>query len=115
MSDREEFESWYKREFGRAPTVTGYESDITWRAWQAAREQTSQECEGATVRWIDAEDRLPESEPDTWSHPVIALADNFEIFELSCMGNYWQRSKAFVDSGAEKVICWIPLPKLPED
>lgn len=78
-------------------------------------EHFKSEYEGATARWIDVGDRLPESKPDMWSEPVIALADNMKIFELSCMGSYWQRSKAFVDSGAQKVICWIPFPKLPEN
>lgn len=62
------------------------------------------------AEWISVEDGLPESKPDTWSDPVIALADNGEIFQLSCMGAYWQRSSAFVDSGATKVVGWIPFP-----
>jgi len=61
--------------------------------------------------WINVEDRLPESKPDMWSDPVIALADNGHIFELRCQGTYWQRSSAFIESGASKVICWIPFPE----
>jgi len=68
----------------------------------------------AFIKWIDVNERLPESNPDTWSDPVIALADNMEIFQLSCMGTYWQRSEAFVKSGAQKVIAWIPFPLLPD-
>jgi len=39
MSGREEFEKWYANNFDRRPTEVGYETDICWQAWQAAREQ----------------------------------------------------------------------------
>ena len=44
MSDREEFEKWYANNFNRRPTEVGYETDICWQAWQAAREQAVPEC-----------------------------------------------------------------------
>lgn len=40
---------------------------------------------------------------------VIALTDTGDVFKLSCMGSYWQRTKAFIDSGASKVTHWMPL------
>ena len=39
MSGREEFEKWYANNFDRKPTEVGYETDICWQAWQAARAQ----------------------------------------------------------------------------
>lgn len=48
MSDREEFEKWYTRNFGRRATEFGYETDICWQAWQAARAQGG---EGEPVAW----------------------------------------------------------------
>ncbi len=64
--------------------------------------------------WVDVEECLPENEPGMWSGPVIALADNGEIFRLACMGGCWQRTKAFVDSGATEVTHWMPL-EYPND
>lgn len=63
----------------------------------------------ASTGWIFCEDRLPFSEQDKWSVPVAAVSDFGEVFMLSCMGTYWQRSRAFVDSGATKIIKWMPL------
>ena len=37
MNDRDEFEKWYANNFNRRPTEVGYETDICWQAWQAAR------------------------------------------------------------------------------
>ena len=45
MSDREEFEKWYTHNFGRRATEFGYETDICWQAWQAARAQSGQGAE----------------------------------------------------------------------
>lgn len=59
--------------------------------------------------WISVEERLPESTNTTWSKEVIALCDNGRVFALACMGGYWQRSNAFVESGAERVTHWKPL------
>lgn len=63
----------------------------------------------APTGWIFCEDRLPFSNPDKWSEPVAAVSDLGEVFQLSCMGTYWQRSRAFVDSGAAKIVKWMPL------
>lgn len=98
-AERAEFEAWFlPRE--RAITALSKRA-VAATAWRAARAHS----------WISVEDRLPESKPGMWSDPVIALADNGEIFELSCMSTYWNRSSAFIDSGAEKVIAWMPFPR----
>lgn len=60
-------------------------------------------------QWISVEERLPESKKDRWSVEVIALSDTGGVFKLTCMGTYWQRTQAFVDSGAEKITHWMPL------
>lgn len=59
--------------------------------------------------WINVDDRLPESKEGRWSDEVIALGDSGDIFKLSCMGSYWQRSKAFIESGSTKITHWMPL------
>ncbi|AOO60009.1 hypothetical protein AN237_25995 (plasmid) [Raoultella ornithinolytica] len=59
--------------------------------------------------WINVDDQLPESEEARWSAEVIALSDSGDIFKLSCMGSYWQRSKAFIESGSTKITHWMPL------
>ena len=64
--------------------------------------------------WISVEDRLPESSDGRWSKDVIALCDNGEVFRLACMGDYWQGSTAFIESGADRVTHWMPLPDPPE-
>lgn len=61
--------------------------------------------------WIDVKERLPENKPGKWSNYVIALCDNGEIFKLCCMGHYWQRSRSFVESEAECVTHWMPIPE----
>ncbi len=60
-------------------------------------------------QWISVDDRLPDNQADKWSEDVIALSDLGDVFRLACMGGYWQRSHAFIDSGAEKVTHWMPL------
>ncbi|EJJ4490655.1 DUF551 domain-containing protein [Salmonella enterica] len=64
--------------------------------------------------WISVDVSLPESKEGIWSKEVIALTDTGDVFKLSCMGSYWQRTKAFIDSGASKVTHWIPL-NYPDD
>lgn len=59
--------------------------------------------------WISCNERMPENQNGKYSDPVIALADSGQVFTLSCMGNYWQRTRAFIDSGATKVTHWQPL------
>ncbi|MCU1787741.1 DUF551 domain-containing protein [Pectobacterium polaris] len=63
----------------------------------------------ALYQWISVDDLLPESQKDTWSKDVIALSDSGDVFRLACMGDYWQRTQAFIDSGANKITHWMPL------
>lgn len=58
--------------------------------------------------WINVEEQLPESKEGQWSKEVIALSDTGDVFKLSCMGSYWQRSKAFMSSST-KITHWMPL------
>ncbi|WP_368639074.1 DUF551 domain-containing protein [Salmonella enterica] len=39
----------------------------------------------------------------------MALSDTGDVFKLSCMGSYWQRSKAFIESSSTKITHWMPL------
>lgn len=66
-------------------------------------------------KWIKCSERLPESKCGCWSKEVAAVSNLGDVFKLSCMGDYWQRSKAFVDSGAEEITHWISLPAPSED
>lgn len=59
--------------------------------------------------WISVETQLPESKEGRWSKEVIALSDTGDVFKLSCMGAYWQRTKAFIESGSSKITHWMPL------
>ncbi|UXE39614.1 DUF551 domain-containing protein [Raoultella ornithinolytica] len=59
--------------------------------------------------WISVDDRLPESQAGKWSEEVIALGDAGDIFKLACMGTYWQRSEAFVNSHSTKITHWTSL------
>ncbi|AKL09769.1 hypothetical protein AB184_30895 [Klebsiella oxytoca] len=65
--------------------------------------------QGFTSDWISVDEKLPESKPGMWSESVIALSDSGDVFRLSCMGSYWQRSKAFIESGSTKITHWTPL------
>lgn len=61
--------------------------------------------------WMKTELFTPSNTKGNWSRPVIALADNFEIFKLSYMDGIWQRSQPFVDSGAKSIIGWMEIPE----
>lgn len=61
--------------------------------------------------WTLVEDRLPESQPGTWSAPVIVLMMTGDIFSASCMGDYWQRKRCMEDG--DRVIAWMAIPKMP--
>ncbi|MCW9448599.1 MULTISPECIES: DUF551 domain-containing protein [Klebsiella] len=76
------------------------------KALHDARDKMSQ---GFTSDWISVDEKLPESKPGMWSESVIALSDSGDVFRLSCMGSYWQRSKAFIESGSTKITHWTPL------
>lgn len=64
--------------------------------------------------WIKCIDRMPENNPGRWSEKVVAVSDLGDVFKLSAMGGYWQRSSAFVESGAESITHWQPLPDQDE-
>lgn len=59
--------------------------------------------------WINVDVRIPENQKDKWSKDVIALSDTGDVFRLACMAGYWQRTKAFVESGSSKITHWMPL------
>lgn len=59
--------------------------------------------------WISVDERLPESLKDRWSKEVIALGDAGDVFALHCMGSYWQRTEAFVNSQSTRITHWMPL------
>ncbi|MEX2986831.1 DUF551 domain-containing protein [Serratia fonticola] len=63
----------------------------------------------AKSQFISVDERLPESKEGRWSAEVIALGDAGDVFKLSCMGSYWQRTKAFIESDSEKITHWMPL------
>ncbi|HDR2537656.1 TPA: DUF551 domain-containing protein [Enterobacter ludwigii] len=59
--------------------------------------------------WINVDFQLPENQEGKWSKDVIALSDSGDLFRLACMGGYWQRTQAFIDSGSTKITHWMPL------
>lgn len=61
--------------------------------------------------WIKCSERMPECQPNKWSKEVAAVSELGGVFNLSAMGNYWQRSKAFIESGTQEITHWIPLPE----
>jgi len=64
-------------------------------------------------QWISVDESLPENKPGLWSSDVIAMSDEFEVFRLSCMDGYWQRTRAFIESGSTRILYWMPMPELP--
>lgn len=76
------------------------------RAINEARHKMS---DGFGIDWISVDERLPESKEGQWSEEVIALSDTGDVFKLSCMGSYWQRTTAFIESGSTKITHWMPL------
>jgi hypothetical protein len=63
--------------------------------------------------WIPCSVAMPHNEPGLWSKEVVALSNLGDVFKLSAMGGYWQRTQAFVDSGASSVTHWMALPDEP--
>lgn len=61
--------------------------------------------------WIKCSESVPENSPGKWSAPVAAVSNLGDVFQLSCIDGYWQRTKAFVESGATEVVKWLPLPE----
>lgn len=76
------------------------------RALHDAKDKMSH---GFASDWISVDERLPESKEGQWSKEVIALSDTGDVFKLSCMGSYWQRTKTVIDSGSGKITHWMPL------
>jgi hypothetical protein len=74
MNDREEFEKWYVNNFNRRPTEVGYETDICWQAWQAARAKKVRVPEG----W-----KLVPVEPDEYMRNagVSAFCGGGKVFQ----------------------------------
>lgn len=67
------------------------------------------------TKWISVLVATPEHEKDTWSEEVIALADNMMVFVAMYQHGIWTRPRAFVDSGAKKVVAWIEFPEFNDD
>lgn len=59
--------------------------------------------------WIECRLRMPENNFGKWSTPVAVLTDTGDVFKLSCMGGYWQRTQALIDSGG-RITHWMSLP-----
>ena len=59
--------------------------------------------------WINVDKQMPSNQEGKWSKQVIALGDAGDIFVLSCMGGYWQRTEAFVKSQSTRITHWTPL------
>lgn len=61
--------------------------------------------------WIKCSERMPENFPGRWSKEVSAVSNLGDLFKISSMDGYWQRSRAFVESGATSITHWMPLPE----
>lgn len=70
MSDRDEFEKWYVNNFNRRPTGVGYETDICWQTWQAARAQSGRGAE-PVAKIVSGYS----GDPDTWNDLEIKPLD----------------------------------------
>nr|DAZ40035.1 MAG TPA: Protein of unknown function (DUF551) [Caudoviricetes sp.] len=75
----------------------------------AIHEARHKMSDGFERDWISVDERLPESKEGQWSKEVIALSDTGDVFKLSCMGTYWQRTTAFIESSSSKITHWMPL------
>jgi hypothetical protein len=71
-------------------------------------------CTVVPIGWIDCRVKLPDGAKGIWSNEVAAVSNLGDVFKLSCMGGYWQRTAAFIESGATSITHWIPLPPAPE-
>ena len=67
----------------------------------------------AVPQWIPVGERLPDNKSGVWSDTVIAVSDIGDVFALSFMDGYWQRTSAFINSGSTEIIGWMPIPELP--
>ena len=121
MTQREEFEVFFVKGFGGEFTVSkktmllydentdqymnGFVND-SYKTWKAAKAH-------AVPQWIPVGERLPDNKLSMWSDTVIAVSDIGDVFALSFMDGYWQRTSAFINSGSTEIIGWMPIPELP--
>jgi len=61
-------------------------------------------------KWIDADKETPKNDDGLWSDPVIAISDTGDVFKLSCIGGYWQRTSSFINTGSTKIVAWCNMP-----
>ena len=115
MTQREEFESAFKGyNLVRSKSDSSkYGDKVSQRMWEAYQESFKAAKAQAVPQWIPVSERLPDSKSGVWSDTVIAVSDIGDVFALSFMGGYWQRSSAFINSGSTEIIGWMPIPELP--
>ncbi|AGN89451.1 hypothetical protein Eta_005 [Serratia phage Eta] len=71
--------------------------------WQHIQELQAANYQEAHDGWVACSDRLPESKPGVWSKEIVAVTNLGDVFKLSCIGGYWQRTSEFIDSGATSI------------
>ena len=115
MTQREEFESAFKGyNLVRSKSDSSkYGDKVSQRMWEAYQEGFKAAKAQAVPQWIPVSERLPDSKSGVWSDTVIAVSDIGDVFALSFMGGYWQRSSAFINSGSTEIVGWMPIPELP--
>lgn len=80
--------------------------------WQHIHELDAANSPEIPDGWVACSDRPPESKAGMmWSKEVAAVSNLGDVFKLSCMGDYWQRTSEFIDSGATSITHWIYLPE----
>lgn len=77
--------------------------------WELASDKLSLEKENMHG-WIDCPVKNPENQTGLWSEEVAEVSNLGDVFKLSCMDGYWQRTTEFIDSGATSITHWMPLP-----
>jgi hypothetical protein len=85
-----------------------------WEVAVSVASKNVQQPSAVVPKWVSVKEDLPKSSDGLWSDPVIALADSGHAFTLSCMGNSWQRTYAFIADGATCVTHWMLFPALPK-
>ena len=116
MTQREEFERWFKHDFH--PDKTGpYVKDQLWFAWQAAKAQ-------AVPQWIPVSERLPPVDDQCLFYRPLANKSGDKIIAIKtampdgqfCWDNTVPDGKTPCNpsNGACHVTHWMPLPAPPE-
>jgi hypothetical protein len=82
--------------------------------WEMVEAVKAALASAVVPKWVSVKEDLPKSSDGLCSDPVIALADSGHAFTLSCMGNSWQRTYAFIADGATCVTHWMLFPALPK-